>query len=154
MSQCNNGPRVVIGTTVILLLNLHLRWLLPKRKEQYPFCLPVIKYQTHQRSEAEASLGWAAYNEQNSIRSQGQRVTFLGKAVKRLAFFQSFHSGRFEPCFPGGSDGKESTCNMGDPDLFPESGRSPRKGNGYPFQYSCLENAMDCIVHGVAKSRT
>ena len=43
--------------------------------------------------------------------------------------------------FPGGSDGKESACNAGDP--IPESGRFPREGNGYPFQYSCLENSMD-----------
>ena len=33
-------------------------------------------------------------------------------------------------------------------------GRSPGEGNGYPLQYSGLENSMDCIVHGVAKSRT
>ena len=36
----------------------------------------------------------------------------------------------------------------------PELGRSPGEGNGYPLQYSGLENSMDCIVHGVAKSRT
>ena len=83
MSHSNNGPRVVMGATVILLLNLHLRWLLPKRKEQYPFCLPVIKEQTHLRSEGEASLGWAAYNEQNSTRSQGQRVTVLRKGSEK-----------------------------------------------------------------------
>ena len=34
------------------------------------------------------------------------------------------------------------------------SGRSPGEGNGYPLQYSGLENSMDCIVHGVAKSQT
>ena len=45
--------------------------------------------------------------------------------------------------FPGGSDGKESACSAEDPDLIPESGRSPREGNGYPLQYSCLENCMD-----------
>jgi len=61
--------------------------------------------------------------------------------------------------FPGGSDSKESACNAGDPDLTPESGRSPGEGNGYPFQYSCLENFMDrgtwwTIVHGVVKSQT
>ena len=43
--------------------------------------------------------------------------------------------------FPGGSDGKESACNAGDPDLIPSSGRSPREGNGYPLQHSCLENS-------------
>ena len=45
--------------------------------------------------------------------------------------------------FPGGSDGKESTCNAGDPGSIPGLGRSPRGGNGYPLQYSCLENPMD-----------
>ena len=53
-----------------------------------------------------------------------------------------------------GSAGKESACNMGDLGLIPGLGRSPGEGNGYPLQYSGLENFMDCIVHGVAKSRT
>ena len=61
--------------------------------------------------------------------------------------------------FPGGSDGKVSACNAGDPDSIPGSGRSPGEGNGTPLQYSCLENPMDreawwATVHGVAKSRT
>ena len=61
--------------------------------------------------------------------------------------------------FPGGSDGKESACNAGDPGLISGSGRSPGEGNGYPFQYSCLHNSMDrgawwVTVHGVTKSRT
>ena len=60
---------------------------------------------------------------------------------------------------PGGSDSKESTCNAGDPGSIPGSGRSPGEENGYPFQYSCLENFMDkgawwATVHGVAKSQT
>ena len=45
--------------------------------------------------------------------------------------------------FPGGSDGKASACNAGDPGLIPGSGRSPGEGNGNPFLYSCLENSMD-----------
>ena len=44
---------------------------------------------------------------------------------------------------PGGSDGKASACNAGDPGLIPGSGRSPGEGNGNPLQYSCLENSMD-----------
>ena len=60
---------------------------------------------------------------------------------------------------PGGSDSKESTCSAGDLGLIPGSGRSPGEENGYPLQYSCLENPMDrgtwrAIVHGVAKSQT
>ena len=55
---------------------------------------------------------------------------------------------------PGGSAGKESACNVGDLGLIPGLGRSPGEGNGYPLLYSGLENSMDCIVHGVAKSWT
>ena len=56
--------------------------------------------------------------------------------------------------FPGGTDGKESACNVADQGLIPGLGKSPGEGNGYPLQYSGLENFMDCIVHGVAKSWT
>ena len=45
--------------------------------------------------------------------------------------------------FPGGSDGKASACNAGDPGSIPGSGRSPGEGNGDPLQHSCLENPMD-----------
>ena len=44
---------------------------------------------------------------------------------------------------PGGSDGKASAYNAGDPGSIPGSGRSPGEGNGNPLQYSCLENPMD-----------
>ena len=44
---------------------------------------------------------------------------------------------------PGGSDGKESACSAGDPGSIPGLGKSPGEGNGYPLQYSCLENPMD-----------
>ena len=44
---------------------------------------------------------------------------------------------------PGGSDGKESACSLGDPGSIPGLGRSPAEGNGNPLQYSCLENSMD-----------
>ena len=59
--------------------------------------------------------------------------------------------------FPGGSDGKESAFSAGDLGSIPGSGRSPRKRNGSPPQYSCLENSMDrgawwATVHGVTKS--
>ena len=45
--------------------------------------------------------------------------------------------------FRCGSDSKESACNAGDPGLIPGLGRSPGEGNGYPLQYSCLENRKD-----------
>ena len=55
--------------------------------------------------------------------------------------------------FPCSSAGKESACNAGDLGSIPGLGRSPGEGNGYPLQYSGLENPMDCVVHGMAKSR-
>ena len=54
--------------------------------------------------------------------------------------------------FPGGSDSKESACNVGELGSIPGLGRS--SGEGYPFQYSGLENSMEFIVHGVAKNWT
>ena len=51
---------------------------------------------------------------------------------------------RMDMCdFPGGSDGKASACNAGDPASIPGYGRSPGEGNSNPLQYSCLENPMD-----------
>ena len=43
--------------------------------------------------------------------------------------------------FPGGSDGKESTCNAGDLGSIPGLGRSRGEGKGYPLQYYCLEKS-------------
>ena len=56
--------------------------------------------------------------------------------------------------FPYGSAGKESARNVGYLGSIPGLGRSPGEGKGYPFQYSGLENSMNCIVYGVAKSWT
>ena len=61
--------------------------------------------------------------------------------------------------FPGGSDGKASAYNTGDPGSIPGLGRSPGEGNGNPLQFSCLDNSRDrgawqAIVHGVTKSQT
>jgi len=61
--------------------------------------------------------------------------------------------------FPGGSVGKVSACNEGEPCLIPGLGRSSGEGNGNPLQYSCLKNSMDrgawwATVHGVTKSWT
>ena len=60
--------------------------------------------------------------------------------------------------FPGGSDGKESTCNEGELGSVPGLGRSPGGGHGNPLQYSCLEIPMDrgawwASDHEVAKSQ-
>ena len=92
----------------------------------------------------------------------------LLKDIVRSGFFVilffKFSSGDWNSCqlqlfmgFPGGSDGKESTCSSGDLCSIPGSGRSPGEGNGNPLQYSCLENSMVsgawwATIHGVAKN--
>ena len=55
-------------------------------------------------------------------------IMFTSEIMKRVHF----------PCFPGGSAGKESACNVGDLVLIPGLGRSPGEGTGYPLQYSGL----------------
>ena len=61
--------------------------------------------------------------------------------------------------FPCGSEGRESACNAGELGSIPELVRSPGEGNGYPLQYSCLENFMNrgawwSTFHGVTKNLT
>ena len=71
--------------------------------------------------------------------------SILGKKIKFLIFQDS----KFDS-----SVGTESAFNAGDASLIPGLGRSPGEGIGYPLQYSGLENSIDYIVHGVAKSQT
>ena len=61
-------------------------------------------------------------------------LTFAGTPKKIQQFLCTF---------PGGSEGKASAYNAGDPGSIPGSGRSPGEGNDNPLQYSCLENPMD-----------
>ena len=95
---------------------------------------------------------------------------FTHTSIHIHAYFKrqnhSSHSVANFPCqymciwgLPGGSVSKEDVCNMGDLRLIPELGRSPGEGNGYPLQYSGLENFMErgdwqAIDRGVAKSQT
>ena len=64
-----------------------------------------------------------------------------------------------DKCFPGGSEGKDSACSVGDPGSIPGLGRSPGDRNGCPLQYSGLEHPMDrgawrATVYGVANNWT
>ena len=58
------------------------------------------------------------------------------------------------PGFPCGSAGEASACSAGDLGSIPGSGRFLGGGNGLPLLYSGLENSMDCLVHGVAESKS
>ena len=81
---------------------------------------------------------------------------FFLSALKGFLFFlfSSWASSLWHEVFSGGSAGKEFACNEEDLGSVPGLGRSPGGENDYPLQYSGMENSMDCIVHGVAKSRT
>ena len=61
--------------------------------------------------------------------------------VKSLC--KRFQRGELKSGFPGGSDGKESVCNAGDPDSITGSGRYPGEENGYLLPYSCLKKSTD-----------
>ena len=90
-----------------------------------------------------------------------ENVLNYQESVADIILFIYFgRTGSLLPCrlspfaFPGGSVGKESAFNAGDLCSILGLGKSPGEGNSYPLQYSGLENSMDCIVHGVAKSHT
>ena len=97
------------------------------------------------------------------VATHTSRVNFPCSKASLKEFQQKFQvrllltqAGSF--CFSGGLDGKESACNAGDLGLIPGSRRFPGERNGYPFQYSCLENSMDrgawwAKVHRVTNSR-
>ena len=74
-----------------------------------------------------------------SISALGTSLSVLSKLASASIFAQT------PLCwgFPGGSDGKASAYNVGDPGSIPGLRRSSGEGNGNPLQYSCLENPMD-----------
>ena len=67
-----------------------------------------------------------------------------------VVYFNLFLSFSFFIDFPGGSDGKASAYNAGDPGSIPGLGRSSGEGNGNPLQYSCLGNLQySCLENGL-----
>ena len=68
-------------------------------------------------------------------------------------FIESYYKRIKHKVFPRGSAGKESACNA-DLGSIPGLGGSPGERKGYPLQYPGLENSIDCIVRGIAKSQT
>ena len=105
--------------------------------------------------------------EQNTVGRWAKMSKLCGwhtECEKELQLWSSTELDFFYPVmcqegFPGGSDGKESACNLGDPGVIPGLERSPGEANGNPLQYSCLENSMNrgacwATAHDVAKSQT
>ena len=81
----------------------------------------------------------------------------LSKSTKR--YRRDFYRNYVKSKMNWGLDGEESACSVGDPGSILGLGRSPGEMNGYPLQYSCLENSMDrgawwAVVHGIAKTWT
>ena len=103
-------------------------------------------------------LEWVAISYSRVFPTLGSKSHFLNWQVDSLPMsylgspFSMYYIHQLG--FPDGSAWKESPCNVGDLGLIPGLGRSPGEANGYPLQYSCLENSIDSIVHGVANSRT
>ena len=91
------------------------------------------------------SGSWRSFLYSSYSIGKGQSLLFLNWSMVDLIWG-----------FLGGSDGNEYACSAEDPDSVPGLGRSPREGNGYPLQYSCLKNSMGRgtwrgTVHGVPR---
>ena len=135
-----------IFTTVSIYKNLYHHWLKGHEFEWTPGAgdgqggLVCCDSWGRQESETTERLNWT---EQNWTKSHG-RIPWRRDRLPIPVFLG----------FPTNSVGKESACNAEDLDSIPGLGRCPGEGNGYPLQYSGLENSMDCIVHGVTKSLT
>ena len=74
--------------------------------------------------------------------------------IKKMAELDDLDVPSFHKGFTISPACKESICNTWDSSSIPALGRSTAEGNGYPLQHSGLENSMDCLVHGMAKSQT
>ena len=105
----------------------------------------------------ETKFWWAAIHfccKNLPYTSCGPCAKLFGNYINYLSILRSLSLLGFLWGFPYSSVGKESASNAVDPSSIPGLGRSPGEGKGCPLQYSGLENSMDCIVHGVAKSQT
>ena len=80
--------------------------------------------------------------------------TVLNASFVNISSVEHKEGPQFSLGYPCGSAGKEYSCNVGDLGLIPGLGGCPGDGKGYPLQYSGLENCMDYIVYGIAKSQT
>ena len=98
-------------------------------------------------------------NEQQRTKSQddNKKINFVCFAT--FPTFPKYNQTINGKDYPGGSDGKASASNAGDPGSISALGRPPGEENGNPLQYSCLKNSMDkgawqATVHSVPKSWT
>ena len=136
-----NNLRYADNTTLMGESEEKLKNLLMKVKEESEKVGLKLNFQKLKIMASSPITSWQTDGEKNG---NAERLYFLG--------LQNHYS------FPGGSDGKASAWNPRDLALIPGLGRSPREGNGYSHQYSCLQNAVDrgawwAAVQGVGKSQ-
>ena len=92
---------------------------------------------------------WPSHRHKNELKMDQQpnpkrkNYTLSEENMGVNLFDPELGNGFLYKSFPGGSDGKASVCNAGDPGLIPGLRRSSGEGNGNPLQYSCLENPTD-----------
>ena len=96
----------------------------------------VLRWLNHSWAAEFKVLVW-----QSSVLTVCEAIMAKGKEAGMT--FQTQAQIDFSVGSSGGLDGKGFSCNAGNLGLIPESGRFPGEGNGYPPQYSCLENSMD-----------
>ena len=113
--------------------------------EEGPFS-PVFKvWLCKQMGFQDSSVGKeSAHKQESPVQFLGRKICWRTDRLPTPVFLG----------FPCGSADKESACNVGDLGSIPGLGRSPGERKGYPLQNSGLENSIDCIVRGVAKSQT
>ena len=110
--------------------------------------------------ESSQGGGWGREKEEKTQRHRGNSLVFrFMKTLNLLSQCSTLRAHLTLMGFAGGSDGKESACNVRDLGSLPGSGRFPGEGNGKSLQYSCLSNLMDrgvwwATTHGVTKSQT
>ena len=145
------GHSPTIPATPVGLLSSELSRLLCRHQALYPHLFPL---------GAQVGLSKDSFIMLNFGDSTGWAWWFChSENLQRLVFLLMRSQHQRREGFPGGSDHKESTCNVADLDSVPGLGRSPGEENGYPLQCSGLENSVDrrawwAIVHGVAELDT
>ena len=99
-------------------------------------------------------MDWASLVAQLVKNPPARQETRFNSWVKKIHWSRDRPPSPIFLGFPGGPAGEESTYNAGDLGSIPGLEKSPGEGNSYLLQHFGLENSMDCMVHGVAKSQT
>ena len=114
----------------------------------------IWSFSLNSHSELGPSLYCLSNYISSELKGYNQKLKIPMPSFTQTSQISALNRTIIRKCFPGGSDSKESACNVGDLGSILGLGRFPGEGKGYSLQCSGLENSMDCIVHGVTKSWT